>query len=345
MRSSDMTRALDEIGEVALLQGHVQVGRDGLPVGFFTHTLTVSERIQSVNKAMARNPTIDVALVKRLIASQFPLWARLPVSPVAVDGWDHRSFRLGDMMIARLPGAAAYAVQVEKEHRWLPKLAPSLPLAIPQPLALGEPDEDYPWRWSIYRWIHGQVAARAQISDASQFATTLARFLRALQRANTHDGPLPGPENFFRGGSLTVYAQQARQAIETLRHQINAASAMGILEAAVPTTWQSAPVWVHGDMSAGNLLVRDGELTAVIDFGLLAIGDPACDLAIGWTFLDRRSRSIFRSEMQVDPDTWTRARAWALWKAAIVAAGVTATNEIETAQCWRTLAEVVSDPE
>ena len=285
---------------------------------------------------------IDVALAKRLVASQFPSWADLPLTPVAVDGWDHRNFRLGDTMLVRLPTAAPYAVQVEREHRWLPKLASALPLAIPQPLALGAPGEGYAWQWSIYRWIEGEIAARGHIAHVTRFAIALGRFLQALQRTSTFGAPQPGPHNFFRGGSIAVYASDARRAVRMLGERIDAAAAMRVFEAGAATSWESAPVWVHGDISAGNLLVRGGELVAVIDFGLIATGDPACDLAIAWTFLDGRSRSAFRSQVGVDDDTWARGRAWALWKAAIVAAGMTRSNEIETRQCWRTLRELLS---
>src|SRR5882672_694469 len=155
---------------------------------------------------------IDEALVRRMVAAQFPQWADLPVRPAALGGWDNKTFHLGERMIARLPSAAEYSLQVEKEFRWLPKLAPSLPLPIPTPLALGEPSSGYPWRWSVYRWIEGDTAAPERIGDLSEFATSLARFLIALQRIDSTDGPRPGPHNFFRGLSLATYYAKTRQA-------------------------------------------------------------------------------------------------------------------------------------
>src|SRR4051812_13599063 len=156
---------------------------------------------------------IDVSLVGRLVATQFPHWADLPIEPVEFGGWDNRTFHLGRDMTGRLPSAAAYALQVEKEHRWLPKLAPLLPLPIPVPLAMGRPADAYPWHWSVYRWLDGEIATIERIADLPQFATTLAEFLIALQRIDAAGGPPPGRHNFFRGGPLTVYDGETRQAI------------------------------------------------------------------------------------------------------------------------------------
>jgi len=156
-------------------------------------------------------PSIDAALVCRLVAAQFPAWAELPVRPVSAGGWDNRTFHLGDDKSVRLPSAAAYAPQVEKEQRWLPQLAPQLPLPIPAPLAHGAPGEGYPFRWSIYRWLHGETAARDRIAHLPRFATDLARFLLALQRIDARRGPAPGPDNFFRGGPLATYHDETQR--------------------------------------------------------------------------------------------------------------------------------------
>ena len=159
---------------------------------------------------------IDVALVRRLVATQFPQWANLPVKPVDVDGWDNTTFRLGEDMSVRLPSAEQYALQVEKEQRWLPRLAPLLPLPIPVPLGKGTPAEGYPFPWSVYRWIEGETAIVERIDDLVEFATTLAGFLTALYRIDSADGPPPGRHNFFRGGPLTVYDGETRQALAAL---------------------------------------------------------------------------------------------------------------------------------
>lgn len=287
--------------------------------------------------------SIDAALVRKLVATQFPRWAGLQVSPVPHGGWDNRSFRLGEYLVVRLPSAADYAAQVDKEQHWLPKLAPWLPLPIPAPVATGKPAEDYPWPWSIYEWIDGDTAATARIADPREFAGALAGFLLALQRIDTAGGPEPGAHNFHRGGSLMHYDAQTRQAIAALQGSIDAEGATEVWETALATAWRGAPVWVHGDVSAGNLLVRDGRLVAVIDFGNLAVGDPACDLAIAWTLFGNESRDAFRALLPLDNDTWARGRAWTLWKALIVAAGLARSNAPEVVQPARIVAEVVAD--
>jgi aminoglycoside phosphotransferase (APT) family kinase protein len=288
-----------------------------------------------------KQPVIDDTLVRRMVAAQFPQWADLPVRSAAVGGWDNRSFHLGEHMMVRLPSAANYSVQVEKEHRWLPKLARLLPLPIPTPLAIGEPAGGYPWRWSIYRWIEGDTAARDRIGDLRDFAARLAQFLIALQRIDPADGPRPGQHNFWRGGSLTTYDAETRQAICLLKGKINTKAATEVWEVALKTTWDRPPVWIHGDVSAENLLVKAGRLSSVIDFGMLGVGDPACDLSIAWTLFSGESREAFRAMLPLDAGTWARGRAWTLWKALIVAAGLVETNAVEAARPWRVIDEVL----
>jgi aminoglycoside phosphotransferase (APT) family kinase protein len=260
---------------------------------------------------------IDAALVTRLVASQFPHWAGLPVTPADVDGWDNRTFRLGPRMSVRLPSGEAYAAQVEKEHRWLPILAPRLPLPIPVPLAMGAPAEGYPWNWSVYRWLDGAPASAERVDDLNEFATTLARFLACLQRIDPAGGPPPGRHNFFRGGPLETYDAETRNALAALHGRLATDLATAVWETALAATWQGAPVWVHGDVAAGNLLVSGGRLRAVIDFGSSGVGDPACDVTIAWTFLSGASREAFRAALPLDSATWARGRGWALWKALI----------------------------
>ena len=256
-------------------------------------------------------------MVRRLLAEQFPDWCDLGIEPVAFNGWDNRTFRLGTAMLIRLATAECYALQVEKEHRWLPELARTLPLPIPVPLAMGEPGNGYPWKWSIYRWLEGEPAAIERVDDRNDFAKTLGQFLVALQRADPTGGPAPGLHNFFRGGPLATYDNEAREAISLIKEVISASEAKSLWLAALKTEWEGAPVWVHGDMSSTNLLVSDGRLSAVIDFGCMGVGDPACDLTIAWTFFSGESRETFRKSLSLDSATWTRARGWARWKAAI----------------------------
>ena len=246
---------------------------------------------------------IDVSLVRRLIATQFPQWADLPVKLVQLSGWDNRTFHLGEQMTARFPSAAEYSTQVEKEHRWLPKLAPLLPLPIPVPLAMGKPAEGYPWHWSIYRWLDGKTASIERINYLSQFATALAEFLVALQQIDAIGGPMAGPHNFYRGGPLTTYDAETRQAIAILGDEIDANTVTAVWNASLASTWYGPPVWVHGDVAVGNLLIDKGQLSAVIDFGSMGVGDPACDLAIAWTFFKGESRDAFRAAMKLDSAT------------------------------------------
>ena len=175
------------------------------------------------------------------------------------------------------------------------------------------------------------------------FALRLARFLIALQSIDSEDGPLPGLHSFYRGGALTIYDAETRQAIVTLKGKIDIDTAIEVWETALMTTWLDAPVWVHGDISAGNLLVQEGQLNAVIDFGQLTVGDPACDLGIAWTLFTGESREAFRAMLPFNAGTWSRARAWTLWKFLIVAAGLTDWNAAEVAQAFCIIQEVLAD--
>jgi aminoglycoside phosphotransferase (APT) family kinase protein len=288
-------------------------------------------------------PTIDAELVSNLIREQFPQWSDLPIRAAKESGWDNRTFHLGAQMLVRLPSDPAYAPQIEIEQRWLPHLAPPLPLAIPTPLAHGAPTQNFPMPWSIYRWIDGARASADRIANIEEFARDLARFLVALQSIETKDGPPAGAQNFYRGGALSHYDAQARNAIEILDCKIDTSRATLLWNEALSSSWDRAPVWVHGDVSCGNLLVQNGRLHAVIDFGQLAVGDPACDLAIAWTLFHGKSRAAFRNALDIDDETWARARGWALWKALIVAAEIVETNAIEYTNLWGVIESVLSD--
>jgi aminoglycoside phosphotransferase (APT) family kinase protein len=292
---------------------------------------------------MDDQPLIDSALVRRLVANQFPHWAGLPIRAVENGGWCNRVFHLGEDMIVRLPRHIAYIAQVEKEHRWLPILQPRLPLPIPTPLAMGQPAEGYSWVWSIYRWLAGETAAPERIADMRDFAASLGSFLTAMHNIDSTGGPPAGPHSFYRGGALATYDAQTQEALAILKGKIDIAAARRVWEAALATTWTAAPVWIHGDVSVGNLLVRDGRLHAVIDFGNMAVGDPACDLAMAWTLFENKSRDAFRAALPLDVDTWARGRGWVLWKALILAAGLSTSNAYEAAHPWRVIDEVLGD--
>ncbi len=289
--------------------------------------------------------SIDAALVRRLIAAQFPQWANLRVALVPLGGVDNRTFRLGDELTVRLPSAVGYAPQVGKEHRWLPILAPHLPLPIPEPVARGVPAEGYPFDWSVYRWLDCENASTGRIDDLTEFAEALAGFLAALQRIDATDGPPPGLHSFFRGGPLKTYDAETRRTIEALDGHIASDAATAVWQAAMAATWHGAPVWFHGDVSAGNLLVKDGRLAAVIDFGCSGVGDPACDVTIAWTLLSGESREAFRAALPVDDATWARGRGWALWKALITLAEYLDTDPVAAAAARRVIDHVLDDHE
>jgi aminoglycoside phosphotransferase (APT) family kinase protein len=297
----------------------------------------------STDKTHVDEINIDATLVRRLVAAQFPRWAGLPVRLVELDGWDNTTFRLGEDMSVRLPSAEEYAPQVEKEHRWLPKLAPLLPLPIPVPLAKGAPGDGYPFPWSVYRWLEGETAATGRIDDPVDLATTLADFLAALYRIDPTGGPPPGRHNFFRGGPLTVYDAETRRALAALDGEVDTNAAGTVWEASLGTEWDGPPVWVHGDVAAGNLLVKNGRLSAVIDFGTSGVGDPACDVTIAWTLLSGESRDAFRAALPIDDATWARGRGWALWKALITLAEYLRTDAEKAEEARRVICEVLAD--
>ncbi|MFD1085649.1 aminoglycoside phosphotransferase family protein [Micromonospora andamanensis] len=258
--------------------------------------------------------TVDAEQVRRLIADQFPHLADLPVEPVANGGWDNWTFHLGPDMLVRLPSAAEYALAVDKEHLWLPALAPRLPLPIPTPVAKGRPDASHPFPWSIYRWLDGEPASLDRIADPVQFAIDLAEFLAALQGVDAADGPQPGVHNWFRGATLRTYDKEVERALTELGDRVDADLVRATWARALDARWDGVDRWFHGDVAQGNLLLADGRLAAVIDFGTCGVGDPACDLAIAWTLLTADGRQAFRTRLSVDDATWTRGRGWALWK-------------------------------
>ena len=287
-------------------------------------------------------PNVDTLLVRRLITGQFPQWTGLPVKPVIFSGWDNRTFHLGENLVVRLPSGSEYANQVTNEHRWLPELAPHLPLKIPAPVVIGAPAHGYQHLWSIYRWTDGNIATLENIVDQRTFAARLAKFLLALQSIDATGGPSPGLHNFFRGDSLAVYDGQVKQALDIRRGKIDTKTAIRLWDAALANFWNRSPVWVHSDISVGTLWVQNGRLHAVIDFGQLTTGDPACDLTMTWIFFKDEGRKIFQKTLDLDTDTWIRAWAWIFWKAAIIAAGLAETNAVDWSEPWRVIDEVLA---
>ncbi len=257
---------------------------------------------------------IDQKFAQKLVHEQFPEWSLLPIHEVKNSGWDNRTFHLGSDMLIRIPRDEEHAPPILKEYQWLPKLASKLPILIPTPIALGQPSTECPWHWSINRWITGESLTKERTQDMSCFAKELGQFLKAFQSLDASGGPIAGTHNFYRGGSLRAYDHEMQAAIPKIENADEQAIATQLWQDALSSQWGKAPVWVHGDFAMGNILVEQGRLKAVIDFGQLAIGDPACDLVIAWNFFAGDSREVFKNTVQLDRNTWIRALGWAFWK-------------------------------
>jgi len=291
----------------------------------------------------ANDPAINVLLVKKLISGQYPGWAHLRIQPVKSGGTDNAIYRLGEDMAIRLPRVDWAVGQVEKEQQWLPKLAPLLPLPIPTPLAVGMPAEGYPWHWSVCRWLEGENAIIGKIADPRQAAVALAQFIASIQSIDAAGGPVPGPHNSYRGVPLALRDKGVREAIANLNDdKLDGAKATAAWEEALRApVWQGPPVWLHGDLHPGNLLTERGKLSAVIDFGTLGIGDPACDLMAAWTFLSSSTRDLFRASLSADDAAWARGRGWALSFGLIAYAYYIDKNPVLAAISRRTIDEVL----
>ncbi|WP_328743268.1 aminoglycoside phosphotransferase family protein [Streptomyces caniferus] len=260
---------------------------------------------------------VDDGLVRRLIAGQFPQWAGRAVERVASGGTVNAMYRLGDAMVVRLPLVRGGAQDVAMEREWLPRLAPRLPVAVPEVLGGGEPAEGYPWPWSVYRWLAGENPEAGALSEPLLLAEDLAGFV-ATMRSIT----LPGPPAAHRGGPLATLDASTRAAIEELRgipqEGIDCDAAAAVWEDALRApAWDGPPVWLHADLMPGNLLVDGGRLTSVIDFGCMGVGDPACDLFPAWNLLPAQARQVFREALDVDDASWARGRGRTLSQALI----------------------------
>ena len=227
----------------------------------------------------------------------------------------------------------------------MPDLAPLLPLAVPRPVAAGEPGEGYPFVWSVYTWLEGEPATPERIADPDRAATDLAQFITALQRVDSTDGPPPGRHNAFRGAPLATRDESARASIAALSGVIDVAAVTAAWESALAVPeWSEPPVWVHGDLDSRNLLAAEGLLSGAIDWGCLGVGDPACDVMVAWKMLGADARERFRAELRADDATWARARGWALSQAVNALSYYTLENNavlVREAERW--LAEVLAD--
>ncbi|WP_297637442.1 aminoglycoside phosphotransferase family protein [uncultured Clostridium sp.] len=258
---------------------------------------------------------ISTEIVKRLIEEQFPKWKELEIKGVEKSGHDNRTFHLGDKMTVRLPSGEAYVPQVKKELRWLPILQKEIGIKITTPIKEGSPSELYPFPWSVNNYIEGENASYENIQDLKAFARDLSKFLKELQKISTLDGPIAGTHNFYRGGNLEIYNKETEEALKNLKDTLPVGKLKMIWSKALKSSWQQECVWIHGDIAPGNLLVREGKLCGVIDFGIMGVGDPSCDYAMAWTFFEEDNRVEFLKE--IDNETIERAKGWALWKVLI----------------------------
>jgi len=283
------------------------------------------------------NPAIDAVLARRLVDTQFPGWAGLPLTRFTPAGSDHVIYRLGEELSVRLPRHAGAIRQAEKEAEWLPRLAPHLPLAIPEPVAVGEPDFGYPWPWAVSRWLDGEVPTVEALSGSRDAAVELAGFLTALQRFDAD-------ETADRAGRpLNTRDTATRAAIGQVGDAFDVAALTGLWDTALAApAWAGPPVWCHGDFHTGNLLTTGGRLSAVIDFGGLGVGDPACDLMVAFTLMTAETRATFRAALGVDEATWTRGRGWALATGLNAYVTYAAVNPRVAAQTTRQITEALA---
>jgi aminoglycoside phosphotransferase (APT) family kinase protein len=281
---------------------------------------------------------IDAGLVGRLVAEQFPHLADLPITEVRSTGTVNAIYRLGDRLCARLPRVAEWAPDLDREWRWLPELAPRLPLRVPEPVGRGRPGGSYPFSWTIYGWIDGQPYADGLVDDERRAAEDLARFVVDLRRID----PVGAP----RGGRRPLRELDAvtREVIESARGVIDGDAAVAAWERALRApAWAGSPVWIHSDLLRPNVLVRDGRVCAVIDFGGVGVGDPAADVIAAWSVFGRAGRGVFRAALEVDDGTWERARGFALHQAALIVPYYGETHPGFVASARRTIEEVLAD--
>jgi aminoglycoside phosphotransferase (APT) family kinase protein len=260
---------------------------------------------------------IDDGLVRRLIAGQFPRWAGLAVRRWPSGGTVNAMYRLGDDMVVRLPLVRGGSEGVRMEQEWLPRLAPQLPTRIPELLGAGEPAQGYPWSWSVYRWLTGELPEAGALSEPVRLAEDLAAFVAAMRSVT-----LPAAPTAHRGGPLASLDAQTRAAIGELRaipqEDVDCDAATAVWEEALRAPAPDGPpVWLHADLMPGNLLLQGGRLASVIDFGCTGVGDPACDLFPAWNLLPADAREVFREALAVDDATWTRGRGRTLSEALI----------------------------
>lgn len=265
----------------------------------------------------AASEEITALLVRTLVSEQFPQWSELPIRPVEVQGWDNRTFRLGDRMSVRLPSSDGYVPGLVREQQTLAILGTSFRVAVPRVVATGAPSAEFKRPWSVREWIEGHTLEAVEPPKRETAISTLGDALRELQGCGTAGGPWAGRASAYRGCHISAVAEDV-QALLPLLGSRHAEGCRALWDAAVRAVWTRPPVWVHGDVAPGNMLFDSGgQLAALIDFGQACVGDPASDLAFAWLSCSLLERDRLRERLELPEDAWLRGAAWALWKALI----------------------------
>jgi aminoglycoside phosphotransferase (APT) family kinase protein len=281
---------------------------------------------------------IDVDLVRRLVATQFPAFAGLPLTEVQSTGTVNAIYRLGDRHCVRLPRLAKWTPALEREQSWLPRLHPLLSLRVPEPIATGSPAGGYPFEWAIYSWIEGDPYRDELIDDERRAARDLAQFIVELRGIDTLGAPPAGRRPLRELDATT------RAAITSSRDEIDADPLLAAWESALESpAFEGPPAWIHTDLLRPNILVAAGSIRAVLDFGSAGIGDPAADLIAAWSVFGAAGRAAFRLALGGDDGTWNRARGYALHQAALIVPYYAETNPDFVALARRTITEVLAD--
>lgn len=283
---------------------------------------------------------IDGPLVRGLIKTQFPRWSDLPLTRVHSSGTVHAIYRLGDDMAVRLPRLASFSRALERESDLLPLLGPLLPLTIPELIARGVPTIDYPSAWSILGWLDGEALSAAPAVDPLDVATRLGEFVVAMRSVRIPGAKSPNQ----RGRPLAASDAWTRESIASVADQFDPRKLTELWESALGApTWDEEPTWIHGDLLPANLLVANGRLSAVIDFGECSVGNPTWDLVAGWWVFDGDGRDAFRLASEAGHDAWDRARGWALSGAVGALAYYVDTNPTFADTARTTLRRVIGD--
>lgn len=287
---------------------------------------------------------IDVAVARGLLVEQLPAYASLPLHRVPSGGTENAVFRLGDELAMRMPTNPGAVGGLLKEIQWLRVIAPHVSLAVPEVVAVGDPNDGYPFPWAIVRWLAGADVLVGRVDSLTDLAVALGGFVAELESIGTAEVPPPRSAGFVRGLPLIGRDAGFREALEQCDGMLDADRVRAVWDDALAAPdWDGPPVWLHADLIPSNLLVRDGRLAGVLDFGAMATGDPAYDVTPAWQVLDRESRTIFRAIIGADDATWRRARGL------VVCSGVTSlpyylhTNPSMVAIARRGMAEVLSD--